>query len=95
MRTIKNIVKGKKQALIVDNPFSVAMSMLLEEDVNKEVGFIFQNFQLLPTLTALENVSVPLELQGGKDATENSKILLAGFLGGLQSLSAAGGATHT
>lgn len=37
---------------------------------NKEVGFIFQNFQLLPTLTALENVSVPLELQGAKDATQ-------------------------
>ena len=34
---------------------------------NREVGFIFQNFQLLPTLTALENVSVPLELQGAKD----------------------------
>ena len=31
---------------------------------NREVGFIFQNFQLLPTLTALENVIVPLELQG-------------------------------
>lgn len=36
---------------------------------NKEVGFIFQNFQLLPTLTALENVIVPLELQGEKNAT--------------------------
>ena len=35
---------------------------------NDEVGFIFQNFQLLPTLTALENVIVPLELQGAKDA---------------------------
>ncbi len=43
---------------------------------NKEVGFIFQNFQLLPTLTALENVSVPLELQGAKDATKKSKTLL-------------------
>ncbi|WP_040248947.1 ABC transporter ATP-binding protein [Psychroserpens mesophilus] len=43
---------------------------------NKEVGFIFQNFQLLPTLTALENVSVPLELQGDKDATIKSKTLL-------------------
>jgi putative ABC transport system ATP-binding protein len=31
---------------------------------NKKVGFIFQNFQLLPTLTALENVMIPLELQG-------------------------------
>jgi len=35
---------------------------------NDEVGFIFQNFQLLPTLTALENVIVPLELQGAKDS---------------------------
>ncbi len=43
---------------------------------NMEVGFIFQNFQLLPTLTALENVSVPLELQGAKDAVENAKTLL-------------------
>ncbi|WP_452222063.1 ABC transporter ATP-binding protein [Lacinutrix salivirga] len=43
---------------------------------NEEVGFIFQNFQLLPTLTALENVSVPLELQGSKEATLKSKTLL-------------------
>lgn len=43
---------------------------------NKEVGFIFQNFQLLPTLTALENVSVPLELQGNKDAIQKSTTLL-------------------
>lgn len=43
---------------------------------NKEVGFIFQNFQLLPTLTALENVSVPLELQGSKNAAKVAKTLL-------------------
>jgi putative ABC transport system ATP-binding protein len=43
---------------------------------NKEVGFIFQNFQLLPTLTALENVSVPLELQGEKDAATSASALL-------------------
>jgi len=34
---------------------------------NKFVGFIFQNFQLLPTLTALENVMVSLELRGEKN----------------------------
>lgn len=34
---------------------------------NEHVGFIFQNFQLIPTLTALENVMVPLELRGEKD----------------------------
>lgn len=33
---------------------------------NKYVGFVFQTFQLVPTLTALENVMVPLELRGGK-----------------------------
>lgn len=31
---------------------------------NDHVGFVFQNFQLLPTLTAVENVQVPMELQG-------------------------------
>ena len=35
---------------------------------NKHVGFIFQNFQLLPSLTALENIMVPLELRGQKNA---------------------------
>mgnify|MGYP003575249203 FL=1 len=34
---------------------------------NQHVGFIFQNFQLLPTLTALENVMVPLELRGERN----------------------------
>ncbi|MDT0607123.1 ABC transporter ATP-binding protein [Croceitalea rosinachiae] len=43
---------------------------------NKEVGFIFQNFQLLPTLTALENVIVPLELQGNKSAAKTGMDLL-------------------
>ena len=43
---------------------------------NQEVGFIFQNFQLLPTLTALENVSVPLELQGAKNAAGRGMELL-------------------
>ena len=43
---------------------------------NQEVGYIFQNFQLLPTLTALENVSVPLDLQGDKKATQIAKELL-------------------
>ncbi|MBI9042792.1 ABC transporter ATP-binding protein [Lutibacter sp.] len=43
---------------------------------NKEVGFIFQNFQLLPTLTALENVIVPLELQGDKNANKVGMELL-------------------
>lgn len=31
---------------------------------NEEIGFVFQNFQLIPSLTALENIMVPLELRG-------------------------------
>lgn len=40
---------------------------------NRFVGFVFQNFQLLPTLTALENVMVPLELRG-ENAVEPAAI---------------------
>ena len=43
---------------------------------NKHVGFIFQNFQLLPTLTALENVMVPLELRGEKHVKPRATDLL-------------------
>lgn len=43
---------------------------------SRDVGFIFQNFQLLPTLTALENVMVPLELKKRKDAKEKALELL-------------------
>lgn len=43
---------------------------------NQYVGFIFQNFQLLPTLTALENVMVPLELRGSKNIKERALDLL-------------------
>ncbi len=43
---------------------------------NKYVGFIFQNFQLMPTLTALENVMVPLELRGEKKVRTRSMDLL-------------------
>jgi putative ABC transport system ATP-binding protein len=43
----------------------------------EKVGFVFQSFQLIPTLTALENVSVPLELRGDADAADRARDLLA------------------
>jgi len=56
----------------------------LDEDArarvrNAHVGFVFQNFQLVPTLTALENVMVPLELrgEGGAAVESGAKALLA------------------
>ncbi|MBL0101179.1 MAG: ABC transporter ATP-binding protein [Saprospiraceae bacterium] len=71
----------------LDNPTSGQITLLgtvvnpLTEDQrailrNKHIGFIFQNFQLLPSLTALENVMLPLELQGIKGAEAEAERLL-------------------
>ncbi|HEY3402409.1 MAG TPA: ABC transporter ATP-binding protein [Ohtaekwangia sp.] len=43
---------------------------------NQYIGFVFQNFQLLSTLTALENVTVPLELRGERNVELKAKELL-------------------
>jgi putative ABC transport system ATP-binding protein len=43
---------------------------------NQSVGFIFQNFQLLPTLTALENVMIPAELRKMSDIRKRAEALL-------------------
>jgi len=42
----------------------------------EKVGFVFQNFQLLPALTALENVMLPLELRGERDAEAPARKVL-------------------
>lgn len=64
---------------------SVILNGVVLDDLNEDerarirndyVGFIFQNFQLIPTLTALENVMVPLELRGMPNATKVSMELL-------------------
>ena len=43
---------------------------------NTHVGFVFQNFQLIPTLTGLENVLVPLELRGESGREAEAQALL-------------------
>ncbi len=43
----------------------------------EKVGFVFQSFQLIPSLSALENVQVPLELRGDREAGARAKDLLA------------------
>ncbi len=58
----------------------ISLKLLSEEELttlrNTTVGFIFQTFQLLPTLTALENVMVPAELRGDKHAKARAIDLL-------------------
>lgn len=54
----------------------------LDEDARarlraNSVGFVFQAFHLLPALTALENVMLPLELAGRRDATHAARAMLA------------------
>ena len=54
----------------------------LDEDARavlrgRTVGFVFQSFQLLPSLTALENVMLPLELAGRDDAEGAAREILA------------------
>ena len=53
----------------------------LDEDARarlrgEKVGFVFQSFQLITTLTAIENVQVPLELRGENSARERAKDVL-------------------
>lgn len=43
----------------------------------EKIGYVFQSFHLIPTLTALENVSIPLELSGASGARERAGALLA------------------
>ena len=58
----------------------IKLNALSEDDRayvrNQKVGFIFQNFQLLPTITAIENIMVPLELRGEKGLKPKAKELL-------------------
>jgi putative ABC transport system ATP-binding protein len=71
----------------LDHPSSGAVTLngasmeRLEEDEravlrNQYVGFVFQNFQLVPTLTALENAMVPLELRGETNSDEQARAWL-------------------
>ncbi len=74
-------------AAALDNPSEGKVTIMgkpvnpLSEDEraelrNKFIGFIFQNFQLMPSLTALENVMLPMELQGRSGAHAEALALL-------------------
>jgi len=60
---IKDGVKGKQESSL--------------ESLRADIGFIFQQFHLLPELTALNNVALPLKLRGDKQAISKAKRMLA------------------
>lgn len=61
------ILNGKDVSLMVDND--------LADVRNKEIGFVFQQFNLLPRLTALENVALPLVYAGMSRKQRNDKAM--------------------
>ncbi len=64
-------------AVLLDNADLTAMTEDQRAQLRGEkVGFVFQSFQLIPTLTAIENVQVPLELRGESGASARARQLL-------------------
>ena len=63
--------------IVVDG---VEITRLPEDDLARfrrdTIGYVFQSYHLIPTLTALENVAVPLELAGERDAAARASVLL-------------------
>jgi len=81
----KTTLLGLSAGLDVPSSGSVTLNGIALDNLSEDekarvrsanVGFIFQSFNLLPTLTALENVMIPLELKGDKKARKKAKDLL-------------------
>jgi putative ABC transport system ATP-binding protein len=65
-------------AIVIDGTDITALSEdALARLRGSRIGFVFQSFHLLPSLTALENVLVPIEIAGGSDPLRRARALLA------------------
>lgn len=78
--TLLGLCAGLDRATSGDVSLAGENLVSLDEDArarvrNMHVGFVFQNFQLIPTLTALENVLVPVELRGDGGAKAEAEAL--------------------
>src|SRR6201747_993615 len=60
------------EVVVNGTPFNALDEDALARFRGRHVGIVFQSFHLIPTMTALENVAVPLELAGNPDATERA-----------------------
>ena len=65
------------QVVVSGTPFNALDEDALARFRGRQVGIVFQSFHLIPTMTALENVAVPLELAGIEDAEERAARELA------------------
>ncbi len=64
--------------IIVDGDDVTAMNEdALAELRSRKIGFVFQSFHLIPSLTAFENILIPMEILGVRDARERAELLLA------------------
>ncbi|MEH2530945.1 putative ABC-type transport system involved in lysophospholipase L1 biosynthesis ATPase subunit [Bradyrhizobium sp. AZCC 1614] len=65
------------EVVVNGTPFNALDEDALARFRGRQVGIVFQSFHLIPTMTALENVAVPLELAGSPDAAERAAKELA------------------
>ncbi|GAA3709063.1 ABC transporter ATP-binding protein [Oceanisphaera sediminis] len=79
--TLLGLLAGLDRATEGDIDISGQSLSTLDEEQRarlrgRHIGFVFQSFLLLPTLTALENVMLPAELQGRRDGEQRARQLL-------------------
>jgi putative ABC transport system ATP-binding protein len=60
------------EVVVNGTPFNALDEDALARFRGRQVGIVFQSFHLIPTMTALENVAVPLELAGNSDAARRA-----------------------
>src|ERR1051325_5645383 len=65
------------EVVVNATPFNALDEDALARFRGRQVGIVFQSFHLIPTMTALENVAVPLELAGVEDAQTRARDELA------------------
>src|SRR5690348_10344605 len=65
------------EVVVNGTPFNALDEDALARFRGRQVGSVFQSFHLIPTMTALENVAVPLELAGSADAAKRAAHELA------------------